>query len=56
MNELQQQMQFLIEIDKLKAVERQTRIIHGDRREAFLASRYDGFDLARSRESECGSA
>ncbi|MDR6726737.1 putative hydrolase of HD superfamily [Paenibacillus amylolyticus] len=34
MNELlQQQMQFLIEIDKLKTIERQTRIIHGDRRE-----------------------
>ncbi|PAF30874.1 HD domain-containing protein [Paenibacillus sp. 7516] len=30
---LQDQIQFLIEIDKLKTIERRTRIIHGDRRE-----------------------
>ncbi|WP_440117813.1 HD domain-containing protein [Paenibacillus sp. QZ-Y1] len=30
---LQEQIQFLIEIDKLKTIERKTRIIHGDRLE-----------------------
>ncbi|MGF9697969.1 HD domain-containing protein [Paenibacillus sp. MABNR03] len=34
MNEsLQDQIQFLVEIDKLKTIERRTRIIHGERRE-----------------------